>query len=84
MPRSVQGGNLDILAEKEKTVNERIVHYENGDEFKGNLIDGKKEGYGTYKTLYGSYYEGNFKLDEKHGHGKLTDDNNLTYIGNLH
>jgi len=60
---------------------DQTIHYENGDVYIGALENGKKEGYGTYKTISGSYYEGNFKNDEKHGHGKLSDDNTLTYIG---
>ena len=65
----------------EENRKEQTIHYENGDVYVGNLENGKKEGYGTYKTSNGIYYEGYFKNDEKHGSGKLIDENNLTYQG---
>ncbi len=71
--------NMELSPDRERK--DQIFHYENGDVFNGILDNGKKEGFGTYKAG-GAYYEGSFKNDERHGHGKLTDEkNNLTYIG---
>ena len=78
----VSGSYIDIIGDKNQNLNNnKVIFYENGDEYKGVLVNGKKEGYGAYKTLYGYYYEGFFKNDEKDGQGRLTDNSNLVYIG---
>ena len=41
----------------------------NGDSYEGDWIEGRKEGYGIYKSK-GDFYEGFYRKDKKEGRGK--------------
>ena len=60
-------------------------YYENGNlRYKGDFINGKKEGNGKYIYENGNYYIGEWKNDLKHGKGKLYDkDNKIIYEGDF-
>lgn len=45
------------------------MSYANGDTYKGNFVDGRKEGNGVYIDSNGNTYEGNFVKNLKHGKG---------------
>lgn len=44
--------------------------YANGDEYEGELKDGKMNGYGTYIYKDSDTYKGEWKDGKKHGNGK--------------
>lgn len=59
---------------------EATATYPNGDSFKGNFIDGKRDrGLYTYKD--GTEYEGAFRDDKKHGKGSMKFANNARFQG---
>lgn len=49
--------------------------------YKGEYVEGYKEGYGTYNDGDGNIYVGFFKKDQYHGQGQLKYANGATYIG---
>lgn len=51
------------------------------DEYRGNFIDGKKEGFGIYTWSTGSTYEGNWKNDNKNGYGVYKNKEGFIYEG---
>ena len=58
--------------------------YENKQTYKGNLVDGKKEGKGKYIWPDGSEYEGEYKNDIREGEGSLKWANGLIFKGKFH
>jgi hypothetical protein len=50
--------------------------------YEGNFLDGKKNGYGTYKFLDGSVYEGNWVDNVMSGEGTMTYPDGTVYEGN--
>ena len=42
-------------------------NYENGNIYDGELVDGKKEGFGKMTYKNGNVYEGQWKNDQKNG-----------------
>lgn len=58
------------------------ILYKNGDEFNGQIQNGKMSGQGLYKFKNGSFYEGQFQDNQFQGRGKLIDKlNDLTIVG---
>ncbi|WP_440654313.1 MORN repeat-containing protein [Candidatus Pelagibacter sp. HIMB1506] len=57
--------------------------YPNGDEYSGDLKNGKREGKGTLKIYPFAEYVGEWKNDKKHGQGTLIDKDliSFTYTG---
>ncbi|XP_026191034.1 radial spoke head 1 homolog [Cyclospora cayetanensis] len=46
--------------------------YADGSTFEGELVEGRREGYGTYAFPNGDKYEGLYKNGKRHGKGRLT------------
>lgn len=52
-------------------VGDDFIKYMNGGHYEGDVMDDKRQGFGTY--TYENYtYEGNWVNDLKHGEGKET------------
>ena len=62
--------------EEEKKHNKRL-----GCKFNGKVINGKKEGYGTYRFANGEIFRGTFMNDLKTHHGVLLRKSGEAYIG---
>lgn len=60
------------------------MNWDDGDEYEGFWVDGKKEGFGRYKKKTGRKfeYEGNYVKNEKSGFGKIVYEDGETYEGN--
>lgn len=59
-----------------------ILHkYQNGDSYKGQLLEGVKEGEGLYRFKNGDFYKGNFENNNFHGKGTYTTSNGDIYTG---
>jgi hypothetical protein len=57
------------------------ITYKNGDVYKGNLKNGKKEGSGEMIFANKNIYNGQWRTDMKHGEGKMTYANGDVYQG---
>lgn len=55
--------------------------YFDGNEYDGEFLDGKRDGYGVYKWVSGQLYEGSFKNDKMNGKGKMSYPDGNTYEG---
>ena len=66
------------LEESNNNTQER--NYGCGDSYKGQFINGKKEGEGIYNYKNGDIYNGNWKNDNKEGEGKYNYKNGDIYI----
>ncbi|MCR5205963.1 MAG: transposase [Lachnospiraceae bacterium] len=55
--------------------------YSNGDRYEGELMDGKRNGTGTYTNYSGETYVGQWKNNLKHGHGILKLSDGTIYEG---
>lgn len=61
----------------------KTITYQDGSVYTGDVLDGKRVGWGKY-TFSGGVYEGEWANDVFHGHGKLTaSDNSYTYEGDF-
>jgi hypothetical protein len=58
-----------------------ILSYTNGDKYEGEVINGIREGYGTYYYHNGDKYEGWWQNNKKHGMGTLFYKDGNLYIG---
>ena len=57
-------------------IGENVIEYRDGGHYEGDILDGKREGYGIYS--YQSYsYEGNWTNDTKHGGAKEIKDKQI-------
>ena len=56
--------------------------YTNGDSYYGQLKDGKRSGFGTYRHKNGDIYEGYFSDGKYDGQGKYTFKNGNYFVGN--
>lgn len=64
-----------------RLVDDQILKYPNGSEYRGQTLNGKRNGKGIFTYPEQSItYEGEWKNDLFHGEGKLTD-NGYTYKG---
>jgi len=59
---------------------ERVVAYEDGSSYTGHLVDGIREGYGSWKSSSASY-EGTWLRGRQNGHGKQTWTDGRSYEG---
>ncbi|ETP54039.1 hypothetical protein F442_01149 [Phytophthora nicotianae P10297] len=58
-----------------------VYTYPNGDEYEGDFVEGKREGYGVYiERSTGNQYDGAWLNDERHGRGMLTSKASGGYI----
>ena len=45
--------------------------YQNGDRYVGEIVNGKRDGYGIYYYAEGNYYYGQYKDNRRRGYGAL-------------
>ena len=62
-------------------INNKFI-YDNGDEYEGNLIELKRNGFGMMKYKNGEIYIGNWNKNLRNGHGKIIY-NNAIFEGNF-
>ena len=48
-----------------------FIHWQNGDTYEGQYVNGKRTGYGVYTFSTGDIYEGEWKDNLRHGEGVL-------------
>jgi hypothetical protein len=69
----------------EKAVNDKQNGYtvwsKDNNEYKGNMVNGLPDGYGTFIWANGNRYDGNWKEGKKHGYGVLYYENGAVYEG---
>jgi hypothetical protein len=70
---SVQDGPRHLL--------NRTDIWDDGSEYTGEKMHGRRHGQGVYKSAFGDVYEGEFKDDQYHGHGMLVFQSKATYNG---
>ena len=58
----------------------KVIIYDNGDKYVGDIKNKEKHGIGTYTWSDGSTYFGEWKNNKKHGHGTFKDANGETLI----
>jgi hypothetical protein len=58
-----------------------VVWEEDGNEYKGNMLNGLPDGYGKFKWSNGNEYEGSWKEGKPHGHGRMQYANGSVYDG---
>ena len=56
-------------------------HLANGHTYEGNVMHGKKHGFGILKYSYGAIYEGEYEHGKRCGKGKFTFENGNVYNG---
>ena len=59
----------------------KTLNYGNGDKYEGEMLFGKKDGFGTFTWANGDYYTGEWKANQKHGTGTLVRTNGDSYSG---
>ena len=60
-----------------------MIKYLNGDQYQGDLVEGKKNGFGIMQDKFGNVYWGEFKDDKMEGVGTIFYINGSTYKGLL-
>jgi len=69
----------------EEAVNENESKYtvwsKDNNEYKGNMVNGLPEGYGTFIWDNGNRYDGNWKKGKQHGYGIMYYENGSVYEG---
>lgn len=68
-----------VVAQEEPTQHERV--YDNGDYYRGTMMDGMRHGRGRYEWAHGPIYEGDYQRDTPHGQGLYTWPNGDQYSG---
>lgn len=58
-----------------------VLNYTNGDKYVGEVLNGQREGYGTYYYQNGDKYEGIWQKNKKHGMGSMYYKDGNMYIG---
>ncbi|RXZ78818.1 hypothetical protein EBB07_25260 [Paenibacillaceae bacterium] len=61
--------------------NYRSIAYPDGEQYRGEMKDGLKHGYGIYTWKDGTKYEGDWRADFEHGIGEKYYSNGDSYIG---
>ncbi len=64
---------------KPATQHERV--YDNGDRYRGNMLDGMRHGRGRYEWAHGHVYEGGYEYDLPNGEGVYTWPSGAQYEG---
>lgn len=72
----------DYIAKNSKQIVD-FERLEDGTLYKGSLVNGKKNGTGTWKRSDGSMYTGAFSENQPNGFGTYTFSNGSTYTGNF-
>ena len=57
------------------------INYDNGDQYKGELSGGKRDGNGLYTFSNGDTYKGSFEANQMQGKGEYTTDDGDVYDG---
>ena len=65
------------------STNEKVYKYNNGDLYKGEFVNGKRQGFGICLFSNKEKYEGIWKDDLMHSIGKYTYNNGCTYSGDF-
>lgn len=65
----------------EKANGYQELHFEDGDVYKGNIVNNEYHGKGKYIFSDGLVYEGNFSFSKPKGYGKITYPSGETYEG---
>ncbi len=60
---------------------ETLIEYENGDYYRGSVVDGLREGHGVYHFATGEQYTGGFHQNGYEGYGVLDAGNGVIYKG---
>eukprot|EP00826_Nyctotherus_ovalis_P003234 TRINITY_DN10651_c0_g1_i11.p2 TRINITY_DN10651_c0_g1~~TRINITY_DN10651_c0_g1_i11.p2 ORF type:complete len:165 (+),score=47.35 TRINITY_DN10651_c0_g1_i11:648-1142(+) len=58
-----------------------VAWEKDGNEYRGNMLNGLPNGYGTFIWANGNRYEGDWKEGRPHGHGKMYYKNGASYEG---
>jgi len=75
-------GNNNIKKKFEPVKSNRaILEYSNGERYDGEIIDGMRNGFGTYYYKNGERFEGNWYKNQKHGRGTFFDKSGEVYEG---
>jgi hypothetical protein len=61
--------------------NQAILDYSNGEKYNGEVLEGTRNGFGTYFYQNGERYEGNWIKNAKHGRGTFFYKNGAVYEG---
>jgi len=59
------------------------IHWKNGTRYQGQMVNGKRQGQGSFVWTDGQQYQGHWENDQPHGHGTLTFPNGDVYVGNV-
>lgn len=59
----------------------RTVIYDNGDQYTGDRVDGKRHGQGVYRWADGTVYTGHFREDMAEGEGVMEYSDGRKYVG---
>ncbi len=81
--KSCQSASEKQMNEKTSNTSQpdlKEIQYSDGI-YKGEIVNGKRHGYGIYTWNNGDVYEGDWVDDKRHGHGKQSYHNGYTYIG---
>ena len=52
---------------KSESLGQGKMTYTDEDSYDGDWVEGKKEGFGTFRYVDGAFYVGEFKNGERHG-----------------
>ena len=75
--------NKSIDKELNKLSGEKVLKYDNGDMYKGEIINGKRNGFGICIFSNKERYEGLWKDDKMHSIGKYIYNDGTTYSGDF-
>ena len=81
--KSCQSASEKQMNEKTSNTSQpdlKEIQYSDGI-YKGEIVNGKRHGYGIYTWNNGDIYEGDWVDDKRHGHGKQSYHNGRTYTG---
>ena len=59
----------------------QTIHYNNGDKYVGETLNGERHGQGTYTFHDGKHYVGAWRNGQRYGQGTLTFPNGDVYMG---
>jgi len=73
--------NLALPDSKLQRVNVGEWKYPGGARYKGEVVNGKRHGYGTEHSANGEHYEGNWVSNKREGYGKTVYTDGSSYTG---
>lgn len=77
-------GNNATKEKSQERTNHAILDYSNGERYNGEVLEGLRNGYGTYYYQNGERYEGKWHKNLKHGRGTFFFKNGEVYEGMWH